>query len=244
VTHDPHPPAPSVEPDGSADGAAESAEGSAASSHAADAGAPTTDAGEPAAVAADPTADAGEPAADAVDPLPGLEGEGPYTELFAAALADPRSRAELFADYLEAEAKRDEYLDDLRRSHAELENYRKRVLRDAALQRDHGRMDVVNALLESLDDLDRTEAAGADSSDEALAKGIGLVAAKLRDALASIGVERIDTVGVAFDPNVHEAVQQVPADEPHDEPQVAQVLRSGYRLGDRTLRAAMVVVSQ
>jgi molecular chaperone GrpE len=177
-------------------------------------------------------------------PLHDLPGDGPHTELLAAVLADPRSRAELFADLLAAEAKRDEYLDDLRRSHAELENYRKRVLRDAALQRDHGRVDVVAALLESLDDLDRTEQAGADSADEALAKGVALVAAKLRDALATIEVERIDAVGVPFDPTVHEAVQQVPADEPHDEPQVAQVLRAGYRLGERTLRAAMVVVSQ
>jgi molecular chaperone GrpE len=177
-------------------------------------------------------------------PLHDLPGDGPHTELLAAVLADPRSRAELFADLLEAEAKRDEYLDDLRRSHAELENYRKRVLRDAALQRDHGRVDVVAALLESLDDLDRTEQAGTDSADEALAKGVALVAAKLRDALATIGVERIDAAGVPFDPTVHEAVQQVPADEPNDDPEVVQVLRAGYRLGERTLRAAMVVVSQ
>jgi molecular chaperone GrpE len=183
-------------------------------------------------------------AGDTPDPLLDLPQEGPHTELLAAAFADPRSRAELFADLLEAETKRDEYLDDLRRSHAELENYRKRVLRDSALQRDHGRIDVVTALLESLDDLDRTEAAGVDAADDTLAKGIGLVASKLRDALASVGVERIDTVGVPFDPTVHEAVQQVPADEPHEEPLVAEVLRPGYRLGDRTLRAAMVVVSQ
>lgn len=196
-----------------------------------------------------PTGIAGQPEAGGSpggtdDLFHALPADGEHTDLLSAVIADPRSRSELFQDLLEAETKRDEYLDDLRRSHAELENYRKRVLRDAALQRDHGRIDVVTALLETLDDLDRTEQAGAGSDDEALAKGVTLVSAKLRDALRSIGVERIDAVEVTFDPTVHEAVQQVPADEPKDEPQVVQVLRPGYRLGERTLRAAMVVVSQ
>ncbi len=237
MSHDPRTPAPPVEPTVPTDDAARAPEAStgtpAAPAASADRDQPSSDADR------EPTA--GEPFGE---PLQDLVGDGPHTELLAAILADPRSRAELFADLLEAEAKRDEYLDDLRRSHAELENYRKRVLRDAALQRDHGRIDVVAALLESLDDLDRTEQAGAGSADEALAKGVALVSAKLRDALGSIGVERIDAAGVAFDPTVHEAVQQVPADEPHDEPEVARVLRPGYRLGERTLRPAMVVVSQ
>lgn len=169
------------------------------------------------------------------------DGEGAHG-LQAAAAADPRSRSELLGALLEAEARRDEYLDDLRRSHAELENYRKRVLRDAAAQRESGRNEVAEALLEVLDDLDRTRAASAGSPDPALAKGVELVATKLGQALASVGLERVDACEVAFDPTVHEAVQQLPADEPVDEPQVAQVLRPGYRLGERTLRAAMVVV--
>jgi molecular chaperone GrpE len=232
VSHDPETPAPEATPAAPAEptDAAVDADGERVTADAA--------AGDPDDVAAPATSQ------PADDPLAALPADGPHTELLAAALADPRSRAELFATLIEAETKRDEYLDDLRRSHAELENYRKRVLRDASLQRDHGRIDVVSALLESLDDLDRTEEAGADSADEVLAKGVGLVAAKIRDALASIGVERIDAVDVPFDPTVHEAVQQVPADEPLEEPVVAQLLRPGYRLGERTLRAAMVIVRQ
>jgi molecular chaperone GrpE len=166
-----------------------------------------------------------------------------HHDLVAAAHADPRSRAELLSELLDAEARRDEYLDDLRRSHAELENYRKRVVRDSALQRDLGRIDVVSALFEVLDDLDLTRQAASGSSDEALAKGVDLVADKLANALGSVGLERIDATEVGFDPTIHEAVQQVPADGPADEPAVVQVLRPGYRLGERTLRAAMVVVS-
>jgi molecular chaperone GrpE len=165
-----------------------------------------------------------------------------HTDLVAVAAADPRTRAELVGDLLEAEAKRDEYLDDLRRSHAELDNFRKRVLRDSAAQRDRGRADVAAALLEVLDDLDRTLVAARDSEDPGLAKGVELVASKLATALHSIGLQRIDSAEVAFDPTVHEAVQHVAAEEPTPEPVVEQVLRPGYQLGDRTLRAAMVVV--
>jgi molecular chaperone GrpE len=165
-----------------------------------------------------------------------------HTDLVAVAASDPRTRAELVGDLLEAEAKRDEYLDDLRRSHAELDNFRKRVLRDSAAQRDRGRADVAAALLEVLDDLDRTLVAARDSEDPGLAKGVELVASKLATALHSIGLQRIDTAEVAFDPTVHEAVQHVAAEEPTPEPVVEQVLRPGYQLGDRTLRAAMVVV--
>jgi molecular chaperone GrpE len=171
-----------------------------------------------------------------------VQADADHTDLVAVAAADPRTRAELVGDLLEAEAKRDEYLDDLRRSHAELDNFRKRVLRDSAAQRDRGRADVAAALLEVLDDLDRTLVAARDSEDPGLAKGVELVASKLATALHSIGLQRIDTAEVTFDPTVHEAVQHVAAEEPTPEPVVEQVLRPGYQLGDRTLRAAMVVV--
>jgi molecular chaperone GrpE len=166
------------------------------------------------------------------------------SDLVALAEADPRSRVELLAELFEAEARRDEYLDDVRRARAEFENYRRRVMRDGAAQRESGRAEVVEPLLEVLDDLDRTLDAAEGSSDETLAKGVELVATKLVHALRGIGLERIDGIGVGFDPNHHEAVQQQPAEEPGSEPSVVQILRPGYRMGDRVLRAAMVVVEQ
>ncbi len=196
-----------------------------------------------------------------------LAASGEGLDLEAVLLADPRDRAELMSALLDAERQRDGFLDDLQRSRADFDNYRKRVARDAAAQREHGRIDVVHALIDTLDDLDRTEAAiaalGADagaasSADDAgLAHGIGLVAARLRGALGGFGLERIDAAGVAFDPTVHEAVQhvaheaaqRVPADAASgdavadDGPRVVEVLRPGYRLGERVLRAAMVVVA-
>lgn len=95
-----------------------------------------------------------------------------------------------------------------------------------------------------LDDLDRTVAVAEESSDEGLAAGITAVRRKLTDVLLAAGVKRIDEEGVPFDATLHEAVQQVPADEPVDEPEVAQVLRPGYVHGGRCLRPAMVSVRQ
>jgi molecular chaperone GrpE len=164
-------------------------------------------------------------------------------EMVAAADADPRSRYQLHADLLDAEAKRDEYLDDLRRAHADFENYRKRVIRDGNARYDAGKADMVIALLDVLDDLDRTLAAAEGSSDPDLGKGVELVATKLRTALEGVGLVRIDAVEVPFDPTIHEAVQQFPADDADAQPTVAQVLRPGYVMGDRTLRAAMVAVA-
>lgn len=198
--------------------------------------------------------------------LEALEGvEGPAAEratddgmpagmdLEARAKADPRSRVELIVEIDAVETQRDEYLDDLRRSHADLENYRKRVARDGALQRELGRTDVVSALLDVLDDLDRVVAAADVLTDAlpadmiAVAAGIRVVAEKAQRALEGLGVERVEEAGVAFDPTVHDAVQQLD-DEPTESdvtgPRVHTVLRPGYRLTDRVLRPAMVVVAQ
>lgn len=156
----------------------------------------------------------------------------------------PRSPEELRAELTAAETQRDEYLDDLRRARAEFENFRKRTTRESAGQRDLGRADVAGALLEVLDDLDRTLEAAGQSADDSLAKGVHLVADKLVRTLQGLGLERLDEIGVAFDPTRHEAVSQQPAPEPVDHPRVAQVFRPGYRIGEKILRPAMVVVEQ
>jgi molecular chaperone GrpE len=177
---------------------------------------------------ADPQAD---PAAAVEDPA----SDAPQPE-------DPRTREELIVAVTQAERQRDEYLDDLRRARAEFENYRKRTSREAASARDAGRGDVATALLDVLDDLDRTLVAADDSADETLAKGVSLVAEKLSATLTGLGLARLDPLGDPFDPSLHEAVQQIAADEPLDEPVVESTLRPGYRLGERVLRPAMVVV--
>lgn len=139
---------------------------------------------------------------------------------------------------------RDEYLDALRRKQAEFENFRKRMMREGASQRITGHAEVAERMLDVLDDFDRTLAAAGEDVDPGFLKGVQLVHDKLAGVLADFGLTRVDESDVTFDPNRHEAVQQVAADDEPDEPRVTQVLRPGYELGGRVLRAAMVVVEQ
>ncbi len=183
-----------------------------------------------------------EVAAAVVGAFPEGDADGVAPSELAEVEDDPRTREELLTAAHEAERQRDEYLDDLRRARAEFENFRRRTGRESAAARDSGRGDVAAALLDVLDDLDRTLEAASSSSDQGLAKGVTLVAEKLVGTLRGLGLDRIEPTGQAFDPSQHEAVQQVPADEPTEEPVVESTLRAGYRFGERVLRPAMVVV--
>ena len=135
---------------------------------------------------------------------------------------------------------RDELVDTLQRVQAEFENFRKRAQRDQAnlVARAHERL--VNELLPVLDDLERALEA-ADAHEEAkLEEGVALVARSFADVLRKEGLEEVATDG-KFDPHVHEALLTQPSSE--DEGSVIEVLQKGYRLGDRVLRPARVVVS-
>jgi molecular chaperone GrpE len=147
----------------------------------------------------------------------------------ATEVVDPRSDMEL---------ERDEYLDALQRLQADFENYRKRVARSSADAADRASGEVVAKMLPVLDAFDLAAAhfLNAPSEEaEALAQARGL----LLDALAKEGLERIDEVGVAFDPHVHDAVAHIEGD---DGPTVDQVMRAGYLWKGSVLRPAMVRV--
>ncbi len=136
---------------------------------------------------------------------------------------------------------RDEYLDDLKRVAADFDNYRKRALRDqeALVARAHERL--VKELLPVLDDLGRALEAAEEHEEAKLEEGVRLVHRELRDALAKEGLVEIETNG-SFDPHVHEALLTQPSEE--DDGAILEVIQKGYRLGDRVLRPARVVVSQ
>ena len=139
------------------------------------------------------------------------------------------------------EKERDERLDDLKRVAAEFDNYRKRVARDqqSLAARAHERL--VKELLPVLDDLERALEAAAEHQEAKLEDGVRLVHRELQEALSKEGLEEIETNG-HFDPHVHEALLSQPSDR--DEGAILEVLQKGYRLGDRVLRPARVVVSQ
>jgi len=138
------------------------------------------------------------------------------------------------------EAERDEYLNDLKRVAAEFENYRKRVSRDqeSLVARAHERL--VKELLPVLDDLERALAAAEEHEEAKLEEGVRLVHRELKAALDREGLAEIETDGV-FDPHVHEALLSQPSEA--EEGSVLEVLQKGYKLGDRVLRPARVVVA-
>ena len=139
------------------------------------------------------------------------------------------------------EAERDEHLNDLKRVAAEFENYRKRVLRDqeSLVARAHERL--VKELLPVLDDLERALAAAEEHEEAKLEEGVRLVHRELADALEREGLAEIETNDV-FDPHVHEALLSQPSSD-QAEGTVLEVVQKGYRLGDRVLRPARVVVA-
>ncbi|HKO74259.1 MAG TPA: nucleotide exchange factor GrpE [Gaiellaceae bacterium] len=153
----------------------------------------------------------------------------------------PTDNAELEEKLAEVERERDEYLNDLKRVAADFENYRKRVARDqeGLVARAHERL--VKELLPVLDDLERALEAAAEHEEAKLEEGVRLVHRELLEALAREGLVEVETEG-QFDPHVHEALLSQSSDQ--EDGSVIEVLQKGYRLGDRVLRPARVVVSQ
>lgn len=129
------------------------------------------------------------------------------------------------------------------RSQADFENYRKRAAREKEEAVRYANMGLVEKLLPILDNFDLgLNAAKASESSSSILQGMDMVRKQLEDFLAQIGVEVVPAEGIAFDPNMHEAVGQ----EAHPElaeGMVVRQLRRGFRLRDRLVRAAMVLVS-
>jgi molecular chaperone GrpE len=151
------------------------------------------------------------------------------------------NETELEEKLAEVERERNEYLNDLKRVAADFDNYRKRVARDqeGLVARAHERL--VQELLPVLDDLERALEAAAQHEEAKLEEGVRLVHRELMKALAREGLVEVETEG-QFDPHVHEALLSQPSEQ--EDGSVIEVLQKGYRLGDRVLRPARVVVSQ
>ncbi|MGO9196562.1 MAG: nucleotide exchange factor GrpE [Acidimicrobiales bacterium] len=146
------------------------------------------------------------------------------------------------ADLTRLVAERDEYLDSLRRLQADFDNYRKRAMRQQTELLERASENVLVQLLPVLDVIDLAEA-HSNSEGDANLEALSQIGALLRDTLKREGLERIDDVGVAFDPTVHDAVAHEEADdETARGPQIAEVMRAGYLFKGRVVRPAMVKV--
>jgi molecular chaperone GrpE len=167
----------------------------------------------------------------------------------AAPTAEGPPATEALERELEAvKAKAAENLDGWLRAQAEFQNYRRRVERDRAdlLQDMTGK--IIARYLDVLDDFDRAlkhqpaEADGAATLAK-WAQGVGAIQRKFQNVLDTEGVSRIEAEGQAFDPNLHEAVVHEDS-ETHASGQIIEVLRHGYKIGDRVIRPALVKVAK
>lgn len=169
-----------------------------------------------------------------------------------AALADaaPPDDAPDSSDDSAAEVQR--LQDRLLRVTAEYDNYRRRSVTDREEAVRHGRRAVLTPILDVYDDLARSldaaqraaEQDGGSPSFDALGQGIELVYQKFSDALQKVGVTPIEAVGKPFDEDEHEAMMQQPAPEGTESGTVLAEIQPGYRLGNRVLRHARVIVAE
>lgn len=127
---------------------------------------------------------------------------------------------------------------EVKRAQAELYNFRQRVERDRATNRDAVIAEVIRSLLPALDDLARAEAHG----DLVEGAPLTLVAQKLRGSFEKFGLKQVGEKGELFDPAFHEAVVQLPSPDVTANT-IADVIEPGYVLGDRLVRPAKVAVS-
>lgn len=129
------------------------------------------------------------------------------------------------------------------RSHAELENYRKRARRDMEEERRYASLPLMRDLLPVMDNLQRALVHAAQAGEsEALLSGVRMVARELASTLEKHHCYLVEAEGVPFDPNYHEAIGQQPSTEVAAG-HVALVVTDGYRLHDRVIRPAQVLVS-
>jgi molecular chaperone GrpE len=138
------------------------------------------------------------------------------------------------------EAERDEAIDRWKRAAADFDNFRKRAARERDEYVTLANERLVKELLPILDDLERALAAVGEHEEATVEEGVRLVHRSLASLLQRNGVEEISTEG-QFDPHVHEALLSQPSEA--EEGSVIDVVQKGYKLGDRVVRPARVVIA-
>jgi molecular chaperone GrpE len=173
-----------------------------------------------------------------VDPTP-AEAENP-PDAAVGAVGLPVELSEEAVKRLEDE------LGELRDRHvrlaAEYDNFRKRVAKEKLELTDRAQAALAGKLLDVLDDLDRVESGGQLSENDVVQQALILIERKLRKELEAAGLERLDPVGMPFDPSLHEAVSVVPAPDPSKDHTVSATFQAGYRFKGSLLRPARVQV--
>ena len=137
-------------------------------------------------------------------------------------------------------ADNEKYYEHLQRTVAEFDNYKKRVSKEKEKIYNLAVGDVITKFISVLDNLEK--ASTSESTDEKLKEGVTLIHKQMADLFTGLNVEKIATVKEEFNPDLHDAVMHI-EDKEFGEQEVVEELRSGYKMGDRVLRHAMVKVA-
>lgn len=152
---------------------------------------------------------------------------------------------QLSKDLETAQAMIEEQKDKYLRLSAEFDNYRKRTMKEKAELIKNGGEKAIAAVLPILDDLERALANMQQADDvKAMYEGIDLIYQKFLKNLNQEGLEKMNPVGEAFDTDFHEAVALIPAQEEEQKGKVLDCIQTGYKLNDKVIRHAKVVVAQ
>tara|TARA_B100001123_G_C15337074_1_gene1033276 strand:+ start:4669 stop:5265 length:597 start_codon:yes stop_codon:yes gene_type:complete len=158
---------------------------------------------------------------------------------------DPPKEMEISSEAMltEVRKEKEELYDQLLRSTAEFENYRKRIERERRERSALAATDIMLELLAVIDDLERAIHAPAENNAETYRQGVELILRQMLELLRKRDVKPIEALGVDFDPNYHEAVVHEPSTD-HKDGEVIEELRRGYTIGGRLLRPSMVKVAK
>ena len=170
------------------------------------------------------------------------EAEAPAPEKAPKHETKRHETAALAAKLDAAEKKADDLKSQLLRTAAEYDNYRKRSQREADQKFNDGVSHAVTQILGILDTLDM--AANAACTDDKYKKGVMMTRDKAGQALEKLNITEIEAQDQPFDPNLMNAVQQVPPQDGQESGTVVQVFQEGYKIGDKIIRHATVVVAE
>jgi len=173
-----------------------------------------------------------------------LDGENVFTESVDAVFSDAMDGNPSPEDTVAAmEQQLAELKDRELKAQAELENFRKRILRDTEQTLKYASLPLVRDVLEVSDNLSRAaEAAQASSDSASLLAGVRMVQHQLKGVLEKYNCKAIEALGKPFDPNIHQAIAQAPSDE-YPSGTVSLVASVGYMMHDRVIRPSHVIVS-
>lgn len=148
--------------------------------------------------------------------------------------------AKLNDDILEQKKKTDEYFEHLKRNMAEFDNFKKRIVKEKDNMNLTITSDILADFLPIMDNFEK--AMNSETKDSAYKNGIEMIFNQIKDMLSRFGLQEIESLNTTFDPNLHEAVMHID-DDKFGEKEIIEVLRKGYRIGDKVIRHSMVKVA-